>query len=195
MSINDEAIINSTAIVDDGADIGFKTKIWHWSHVCAGAKIGDNCSIGQNVYVGNNVRIGNGVKIQNNVSIYDNIFIDDFVFCGPSCVFTNVINPRSEIERKNEYLKTTIRKGSTLGANCTIVCGNNVGSYAFIGAGSVVTKNVKPFALILGVPGVQVGWMSAHGYKIDLPLRGYGTWECEHTGQTYALEGDQVCFT
>lgn len=155
MSIN----IHPSAIVDDGAKIGDGSRIWHWTHVCGGAQIGNSCSLGQNVFVGNDVIIGNNVKIQNNVSIYDAVHLEDDVFCGPSMVFTNVFNPRSAIIRKNEYRQTTVRRGATLGANCTIVCGVNIGEYAFIGAGAVVTRDVKPFELVMGVPAKNCGWM------------------------------------
>lgn len=179
--------MHETAIIDDGASIGANTKIWHFTHICSGAKIGDGCSLGQNVFIGNKVSIGNGVKIQNNVSVYDNVFIEDDVFCGPSMVFTNVYNPRSFIERKSEYLDTVIRKGATLGANCTIVCGVEVGSYALIGAGAVVKKNVPNFALMVGVPAKQIGWISKHGEQLRLPLSGSGRAVCEHTGEVYVL--------
>ena len=179
--------IHKTAIVDVGARIGQGTSIWHWSHICSGAEIGSFCNIGQNVYIANNAVVGNFVKIQNNVSIFDNVTLEDEVFCGPSMVFTNVINPRSKINRKNEYKKTLIRKGATLGANCTIICGNNIGEYSFIGAGSVVTKNVKPYALMVGVPSIQIGWMSKYGEKIPLPLQGEGEWKCPHSNETYHL--------
>lgn len=180
--------IHETALVDQGATIGEGCRIWHWVHISAGAKIGEACSFGQNVFVGNNVVIGNNVKIQNNVSVYDNVFIEDDVFCGPSMVFTNVYNPRSAVNRKAEYRDTFIKKGATLGANCTIVCGNTVGEHAFIGAGSVVNKNVPAFALVVGVPAKQIGWMSLYGEKLDLPLQGNAETVCEHTGQTYQLK-------
>jgi UDP-2-acetamido-3-amino-2,3-dideoxy-glucuronate N-acetyltransferase len=158
--------IHPSAIVDKGAQIGDGSRIWHWTHICAGAKIGSRCSFGQNVFIGNDVTIGNGVKVQNNVSIYDAVVIEDDVFCGPSAVFTNVYNPRSEIERKHEYRKTIIRKGVTLGANCTIVCGVTIGEYAFIGAGAVVNKDVIPYALMLGVPAQRKGWMCSCGVQL-----------------------------
>ncbi|PML80831.1 N-acetyltransferase [Enterovibrio norvegicus] len=183
---------HETSIVDDGAQIGEGSRVWHWAHVCSGAKIGRGVSLGQNVFVGNKVLIGNNVKIQNNVSVYDNVILEDGVFCGPSMVFTNVYNPRSFIERKNEYLTTTVRKGSTLGANCTIVCGVEIGEYALVGAGAVVNKSVKAFALMVGVPAKQIGWMSRYGEQIDLPLSGSGIAICEHTGEKYVLNGDKV---
>tara|TARA_Y100000994_G_scaffold165300_1_gene135882 strand:+ start:102 stop:683 length:582 start_codon:yes stop_codon:yes gene_type:complete len=184
--------IHSTAIVDKGASIGSDTKIWHWTHVCSGAIIGDNCSLGQNVYIGNKVKIGNNVKIQNNVSVFDNVILEDNVFCGPSVVFTNVYNPRSLISRKNEYLTTKVKKGATLGANSTIVCGINIGEGAFIGAGSVVNKHVKDFALVVGVPSKQIGWMSNYGERIELPLMGNGTWICPKTKDIYTLYIDSL---
>jgi UDP-2-acetamido-3-amino-2,3-dideoxy-glucuronate N-acetyltransferase len=182
---------HNTAIVDDGAQIGKGTIIWHWVHVCNEAKIGMNASLGQNVYIGNKVLIGNNVKIQNNVSVYDNVVLEDDVFCGPSMVFTNVINPRSVVSRKNEFKDTIVRKGATLGANCTIICGVVIGCYAFIGAGSVVTNNIPDYALVLGVPAKQVGWMSEHGMRLKLPLKnddnGIISAKCSKTGQEYQL--------
>lgn len=186
--------VHETAIVDAGAQIGARTRIWHWVHVCAGAKIGEQCSLGQNVYVANNVVIGNNVKIQNNVSVYDNVTLEDDVFCGPSAVFTNVYNPRSHVPRKSEYRNTLIKRGVTLGANCTIVCGVTIGEYAFIGAGAVVNKDVPPYALMVGVPARQVGWISRHGERLDLPVSGSGQARCPATGERYALEnGEIVC--
>lgn len=161
---------HSTAIVDPGATIGEGTRIWHWTHVSSGAVIGRNCSLGQNVYVGNAVVIGNQVKIQNNVSIYDGVTIEDDVFCGPSCVFTNVINPRAAIVRKSEYRKTLVRRGASIGANATIVCGHELGEYCFIGAGAVVTADVPAFALMLGVPARREGWMSGAGARLGPDL-------------------------
>jgi UDP-2-acetamido-3-amino-2,3-dideoxy-glucuronate N-acetyltransferase len=154
---------HETAIVDDGAQIGADSHIWHWAHICAGAKIGKNCSLGQNVFVANNVIIGNNVKIQNNVSVYDNVVLEDDVFCGPSMVFTNVYNPRAAISRKHEYRDTLVKKGATLGANCTIICGVTIGKYAFVGAGAVVNRDVPDYALVVGVPAKQIGWMSECG--------------------------------
>lgn len=183
-------LIHPTAIVDTGASIGDDTSVWHFVHICSGAVIGRKCSIGQNVFISNVVKIGNNVKIQNNVSVYDNVFIEDDVFCGPSMVFTNVINPRSFIERKNEYLNTHIRKGATLGANCTIVCGVTIGEYAFIAAGAVVNKNVPNFALFAGVPAKQIGWMSRYGKRIYLPLEGNGTYKCPYTEDVYELNNN-----
>lgn len=184
--------VHPTAIVDEGAQIGDGTRIWHWVHVSGGAIIGRNCSLGQNVYVGNRVAIGHGVKIQNNVSVYDNVTLEDDVFCGPSMVFTNVYNPRSAVERKSEYRDTIVRRGATLGANCTIVCGVTIGEFAFIGAGAVVNRDVPAFALVVGVPGRQIGWMSRHGKRLDLPLSGEAVATCPHTGDRYRLTG-AVC--
>jgi len=179
--------VHPTAIVDPGAEIGEGTRIWHWAHVCAGARIGRDCSLGQNAFVGNRVVIGDNVKIQNNVSVYDNVTLEDDVFCGPSMVFTNVYNPRSAVSRKSEYRDTLIRRGATLGANCTIVCGVTIGQYAFIGAGAVVNRDVPDFALMLGVPARQTGWMSRHGERLELPLEGEGEARCPHTGERYLL--------
>lgn len=178
---------HETAIVDEGAVIGDGTRIWHWVHVCSGAKIGTDCVLGQNTYIGSKAEVGNGVKIQNNVSVYDNVILEDYVFCGPSMVFTNVINPRSEIERKSEYKTTLVRKGATLGANCTIVCGVTIGRYALVGAGAVVTKDVPDFALMTGVPARQKGWVSKQGSSLDLPLTGSGTAVCQESGEKYRL--------
>jgi len=183
---------HETAIVDDGAKIGDDSRVWHWVHVCGGATVGEGVSLGQNVFVGNKVVIGNQCKIQNNVSIYDNVTLEDGVFCGPSMVFTNVYNPRSLVERKDEYRNTMVKKGATLGANCTIVCGVTIGKFAFVGAGSVVNKNVKPYALVVGVPARQIGWMSEYGEKLDLPLDGFGEVVCSNTGSKYRLENDNV---
>jgi UDP-2-acetamido-3-amino-2,3-dideoxy-glucuronate N-acetyltransferase len=179
--------VHASAIVDPGAQIGEGTRVWHWVHVCAGARIGRNCSLGQNVYVGNRVVIGDNVKIQNNVSVYDEVTLEDDVFCGPSMVFTNVYNPRSAVSRKDQYRKTRVRRGATLGANCTIVCGVTVGEYAFVGAGAVVNRDVPDFALMLGVPARQAGWMSRFGERLDLPLKGRGNATCPHTGDAYEL--------
>lgn len=179
--------IHFTAIVDEGASIGARTRIWHWVHISSSAIIGEACSLGQNVFVGNHVLIGNRVKIQNNVSVYDGVTLEEDVFCGPSVVFTNVHNPRSAIDRKNEYRKTLIREGATLGANCTIVCGITVGRHAFVGAGAVVTHDVPDFALVVGVPAKHTGWMSRHGARLDLPLEGDGRAVCAHTGDRYLL--------
>ena len=179
--------IHPSAIVDDGATLGEGSRVWHFVHVCAQAVIGRGVSLGQNVFVGNRVTIGNDCKIQNNVSVYDNVTLEDGVFCGPSMVFTNVYNPRSFVERKNEYRNTLVRQGATLGANCTIVCGVEIGAFAFVGAGAVVNRSVPDFALILGVPGKQVGWMSKYGEQIPLPVDGEGSYVCPHTGERYVL--------
>ena len=180
-------LIHPSAIVDEGAEIGGGSRVWHFTHVCGGAKIGARVSLGQNVFVGNRVVIGDDCKIQNNVSIYDNVTLEDGVFCGPSMVFTNVYNPRSLIERKSEYRDTVVKRGASLGANCTVICGAVIGEYAFVGAGAVVTKDVKPYALMMGVPATQVGWISRFGERIELPLGGSGEWVCPHEGLTYAL--------
>ncbi len=184
--------IHPSAIVDEGAQIGEGSRVWHFVHVCGGARIGKGVSLGQNVFVGNKVTIGDHCKIQNNVSVYDNVTLEEGVFCGPSMVFTNVYNPRSLIERKSEYRNTLVKKGATLGANCTIVCGTTIGEYAFVGAGAVVNKDVKPYALMVGVPARQVGWMSQFGEQIALPLQGQGTATCPQTGATYSLLGDTL---
>ena len=180
---------HESAIIDDGAKIGTNTRVWHFVHVCGGAQIGEGCSLGQNVFVGNKVTIGNNVKVQNNVSVYDNVHIEDDVFCGPSMVFTNVYNPRSFIERKTEYRDTIVKKGATLGANCTIVCGVTIGEYSLVGAGAVINKDVPAFALMVGVPAKQIGWISKYGEQLKLPISGTGTEKCEHTGDTYQLSG------
>ncbi len=184
--------VHPTAIVDDGAQIGEGSRVWHWVHVCGGAKIGKGVSLGQNVFVGNIVSIGDHCKIQNNVSVYDNVTLEEGVFCGPSMVFTNVYNPRSLIERKSEYRNTLVKKGATLGANCTIVCGTTIGEYAFVGAGAVVNKDVKPYALMVGVPARQIGWMSEYGEQLDLPLEGQAQTQCQHTGDRYTLSGNTL---
>ena len=186
--------IHPSSIVEEGASIGCNTKIWHWVHICSGAKIGNECSFGQNVFVGNKAKIGNNVKIQNNVSIYDRVFIEDDVFCGPSVVFTNVYNPRSEFSRKDEYLETHIERGVTLGANSTIVCGVRIQKYAFIGAGALINKNIKSFSLMVGVPAKQIGWMSRFGERIPLPLKGEGGWFCPHTNDNYILKNGNISF-
>lgn len=183
---------HETAIVDDGAVIGAGTRVWHFVHICAGAEIGQGCSFGQNVFVGNKVLIGNNVKVQNNVSVYDNVTLEDDVFCGPSMVFTNVYNPRSSIQRKDEYRDTLVKQGATLGANSTIVCGVTVGRFAFVGAGAVVNRNVPDYALVAGVPAKQIGWMSEFGEQLELPLTGEAEVTCENTGAVYRLMGDAL---
>ncbi|HEY8609607.1 MAG TPA: DapH/DapD/GlmU-related protein [Noviherbaspirillum sp.] len=182
------AFVHPTAVVDDDVELGDSTKVWHFSHVSTGARIGKGCSLGQNVFVAGSVRIGNNVKIQNNVSVYDGVTLEDNVFCGPSMVFTNVHNPRAEVVRKDAYRRTLVRRGATIGANATIVCGATIGAYALVGAGAVVLRDVPDFALIVGVPGRQVGWISRHGERLDLPLRGEGRAVCPHTGDEYVLK-------
>lgn len=184
--------IHSTAIVDAGAQIGDGSRVWHWVHVCGGARIGRGCSLGQNVFVGNDVVIGDNVKIQNNVSVYDAVTLEDDVFCGPSMVFTNVYNPRAGVVRKNEYRRTLVQRGATLGANSTIVCGATVGAYAFVAAGAVINRDVKPYALMAGVPARQIGWMSEHGERLDLPLEGNGSASCPVTGTRYVMQDGAV---
>lgn len=184
--------IHPSAIIDEGAIIGEKSKIWHFSHISKSAIIGKSVSLGQNVFIGNKVIIGDNCKVQNNVSIYDNVTLEEGVFCGPSMVFTNVYNPRSFIERKSEYKSTLIKRGATLGANCTIICGITVGEFAFIGAGALINKNVKPYSLMVGVPARQIGWMSQYGEKLDLPLSGNANTICIHTGQKYQLKNSEV---
>lgn len=184
--------IHPSAVVDEGAQIGEGSRVWHFVHVCSGARIGQNVSMGQNVFIGNKVTIGDDCKIQNNVSVYDNVHLEEGVFCGPSMVFTNVYNPRSLIERKDEYRDTLIKKGATLGANCTIVCGVTVGEYAFVGAGAVINKDVPAYALMVGVPARQIGWMSEFGEQLDLPVQGDGETTCPHTGSRYVLKDNQL---
>jgi UDP-2-acetamido-3-amino-2,3-dideoxy-glucuronate N-acetyltransferase len=179
--------IHPSAIVDAGAALGPGCRVWHFVHICAGARIGADCSFGQNVFVGNDVTIGDNVKIQNNVSVYDAVTLEDDVFCGPSMVFTNVYNPRSAVSRKAEYRRTLVRRGATLGANSTIVCGTTIGRYAFVGAGAVVNRDVPDHALMLGVPARLAGWMSRHGERLELPLEGDGEAVCPATGEAYLL--------
>lgn len=186
--------IHPTAIVEAGAMVGAHTTIWHWVHVCPGAVIGENCSLGQGVFVGQRAIIGNGVKIQNHVSIYDEVTLEDDVFCGPHMVFTNVINPRAHVPRKDEYQPTLVKKGATLGANCTIICGHHIGRYAMIGAGAVVTQDVPDFALMVGVPARQVGWVSRQGHRLDLPLQGIAISACPVTQERYELNGRQCTY-
>ena len=184
--------IHPSACVDEGAELGDNCRVWHFVHISGGARIGASCSFGQNVFVGNDVRIGSNVKIQNNVSVYDAVTLEDDVFCGPSMVFTNVYNPRAAVVRKDEYRRTVVRRGATLGANCTIVCGSTVGEYAFVGAGAVVNRDVPAFALMVGVPARRVGWMSRHGERLALPCAGEATAACPATGERYRLSGESL---
>ena len=181
-----------SAVVDEGAQLGAGSKVWHFAHVSAGARIGAHCSLGQGVFVGNDVVIGDHVRIQNQVSVYDAVTLEDEVFCGPGVVFTNVLNPRAAVPRKHEYRRTLVRRGATLGANCTVVCGYTIGAWAFVGAGAVVTADVPDFALVLGVPARRAGWMSKHGERLDLPATGTGEAHCPATGERYTLAGDSV---
>ncbi len=184
--------VHPSAIVDDGAQIGAGSRVWHFAHVCSGARLGRNVSLGQGGFVGNNVQIGDNCKIQNNVSVYDNVTLEEGVFCGPSMVFTNVLNPRALFERKSEYRNTFVGRGATLGANCTIVCGVTIGEFAFVAAGAVIVNNVSDFALVVGVPARQIGWMSAYGEKIDLALDNDGEATCPHTGDRYILKNQRM---
>ena len=190
--IDATAYVDASAIVDDGATLGAGTRVWHFSHVCGGARIGPGCSLGQNVFVANDVQIGARVKIQNNVSVFDAVTIEDDVFCGPSMVFTNVYNPRAAVVRKDEYRRTLVQRGATIGANATIVCGVTIGQYAFVGAGAVVNRDVPAFALMLGVPARQDGWISRHGERLALAAGADGTATCPHTGDVYTVQGG-VC--
>jgi UDP-2-acetamido-3-amino-2,3-dideoxy-glucuronate N-acetyltransferase len=183
---------HETAVVDPGCEIGAGTKIWHFSHIMPGCKIGERCNIGQNVVVSPDVVLGNNVKIQNNVSIYTGVECEDDVFLGPSCVFTNVINPRSAVARKDEYRKTIVKKGASIGANATIVCGHNIGAYAFIGAGAVVTKEVPDYALVVGNPARHMGWMSRNGHKLAFDADGFAT--CPETNERYQIKDKAVTF-
>lgn len=181
--------MHESAVIGDGAKVGAGTKVWHFSHVAAGAEVGKNCSLGQNVYVAPRARLGNNVRVQNNVSLYDEVFLEDDVFCGPSCVFTNVINPRAHIPRKHEYKTTIARRGATIGANATIVCGVTLGTYSFIGAGAVVTRDVPDYALMTGVPARQTGWMCQCGNKLSLSGKKAS---CRHCGELYELKGKKL---
>ncbi|GGK36271.1 MULTISPECIES: acyltransferase [Flavobacteriaceae] len=186
----DNYFAHETAIIDDGCEIGAGTKIWHFSHIMPNCKIGNNCNLGQNVVVSPNVVLGKNVKVQNNVSIYSGVICEDDVFLGPSMVFTNVINPRSAIVRRGEYQKTLVKKGASIGANATIVCGNNIGEYAFIGAGAVVTKEIKPYALVVGNPSKQIGWISEYGHRLEFDKQGFAT--CKESGEKYQLRNNKV---
>ena len=185
-----EYFAHETAVIDEGCKIGKGTKIWHFSHVMTGSEIGENCNLGQNVVISPGVKLGKNVKVQNNVSIYTGVVCEDDVFLGPSMVFTNVFNPRSEIVRKDQYMTTIVEKGASIGANSTIVCGNKIGSYAFIGAGAVVTREVKPYALVIGNPARQTGWMSEYGHKLKFDSNGLAT--CPESGQAYRLDNGRV---
>ncbi len=190
--MNDELnyFVHETAVIDAGAEVGEGTKIWHFCHIMSRAKLGKGCSLGQNVFVADDVILGNNVKVQNNVSIYTGVICEDDVFLGPSMVFTNVINPRSAVVRKSEYLQTLVGRGATIGANATIICGNHIGQYAFIGAGAVVTRDVPDYALVVGNPGRQIGWMSRYGHRLDFD--GSGKAVCHESGELYLLEGGVV---
>ena len=179
-----------TAVIDEGCEIGEHVKIWHFSHVMPGCKIGDGCNLGQNVVVSPKVILGKNVRVQNNVSIYEGVVCEDDVFLGPSMVFTNVINPRSAVSRKHEYMETCVRKGASIGANATIVCGNEIGEYAFIGAGAVITKPVPAYALVVGNPAKQIGWMSEHGHRLHFNEQGLAN--CDETGEEYILQNNKV---
>ena len=188
----DEYFSHPSAVIDDRVTIGHGTKIWHFCHVSSDAVIGNHCVLGQNVYIGPGVRIGDRVKIQNNVSVFEGVELEDEVFCGPSMVFTNVINPRAGIEKKSEFRKTLVKRGASLGANCTIVCGATIGEFAFVGAAAVVTADVAAHALMVGIPARQAGWMSAAGERLEIPLSGSGEAHCPETGELYLLRNGQI---
>ncbi len=181
---------HETAVIDDGCEIGKGTKIWHFSHIMPNSKIGENCNIGQNVVISPNVILGKNVKVQNNVSIYSGVICEDDVFLGPSMVFTNIINPRSAVIRRGTYEKTLVKKGASIGANATIVCGNDIGAYSFIGAGAVVTKEVLPYALVVGNPSKQIGWISEFGHRLDFDKKGNAT--CTESGEKYQLKDNNI---
>ena len=184
--------IHPSAIVDAGAVLGDGCRVWHFAHISAGARIGARCSFGQGVYVGNDVVIGSDVKVQNQVSVYDAVTLEDEVFCGPGMVFTNVVNPRAAVPRKHEYRRTLVRRGATLGANCTVVCGTTIGEHAFVRAGALVSRDVPAYALVVGVPARRIGWMSRHGERLALPAAGQGEAACPATGERYRLDGDTL---
>ena len=189
MSIHPDAFVHESAYVDDGATIGAGTKVWHFCHVLGGAVIGERCVLGQNVVVMNGTRMGNNVKLQNNVSVYEGVELEDDVFCGPSMVFTNVLNPRAHVSRRHEFQKTLVRRGATIGANATIVCGTTLGEYAFVGAGAVVATDVADYALMVGVPARRIGWMSRHGERLAFDAAGEA--RCPATGERYRLDGER----
>lgn len=184
--------VHESSYVDDGVELGDGTQIWHFCHVMAGSRIGRGCRIGQNVVIGPRATVGDNVKIQNNVSVYEGVTLEDDVFCGPSMVFTNVVNPRSNVPRRDEFRPTLVRQGATLGANCTIVCGTTIGRFAFVAAGAVVTRDVKPYALVAGVPARQIGWMSEHGERLALPTEGSGLAAIDSTGRRYELVDSEI---
>ncbi len=188
--MNQDYFAHPTAVIDEGCKIGKGTKIWHFSHIMTGAEIGENCNIGQNVVVSPGVKLGRNIKVQNNVSIYTGVICDDDVFLGPSMVFTNITNPRSQVIRKDSYVTTIVEKGASIGANATIVCGNIIGRYAFIGAGAVVTKDIKPYALVVGNPAKQTGWMSEYGHKLKFDMKGFAV--CPESKERYRLKNDIV---
>jgi UDP-2-acetamido-3-amino-2,3-dideoxy-glucuronate N-acetyltransferase len=190
--MTDSWFAHPTAVIDEGARIGPGTKIWHFCHVMGSARIGGDCVLGQNVFVGPGVEIGRNVKIQNNVSVYECVTLEDDVFCGPSMVFTNVVNPRSHVSRKDEFRTTVVRRGATLGANCTVICGTEIGRYAFVAAGAVVTSDISPYALVVGVPGRVAGWMCACGVRLGLPASGEADATCEACGAGYVLAGESL---
>jgi UDP-2-acetamido-3-amino-2,3-dideoxy-glucuronate N-acetyltransferase len=188
--MNHSYYVHPTAIVDEGSEIGSGTKIWHFSHIMPGCKLGENCNIGQNVVISPDVILGNNVKVQNNVSLYTGVICDDDVFLGPSCVFTNVNNPRSAVNRRGQYAKTHVGKGASIGANATIVCGHDIGVYAFVGAGAVVTKTIAAYAIVVGNPAKQIGWMSEHGIRLVFNQEGIAL--CGESNERYILENNQV---
>jgi UDP-2-acetamido-3-amino-2,3-dideoxy-glucuronate N-acetyltransferase len=185
-----EYFAHETAVIDEGCKIGRGTKIWHFSHIMAGSEIGEKCNIGQNVVISPGVKLGRNVKVQNNVSIYTGVICEDDVFLGPSMVFTNIVNPRSAVIRRDKYVSTIVEKGASIGANSTIICGNRIGTFSFIGAGAVVTKDVKPYALVVGNPARQTGWMSEYGHKLKFDEKGFA--DCPESGEKYRLQDGNV---